>query len=412
MTEITVEMIRKVSPGGLHHAGADLGRGARDLRVNHEHYVQTVEYPVSGGHMWSGAGQPYAAGVTNATAAAIDGVHLRLGPAATVLNGLADYLTTARRKVAELDRSAANLHASLHGKGEITVHPIHGESEVHKRYRHTAATALRAEALAVVVVTAGMDKTASSLLARLAQGDVTTPPPAHLVDEDFWTQSFDRPGFWENLDGAIKDLALPPADKGLLSFGAWGLSKGLDFGPDLADWRARLRFAHLVPTGKDGLLEATKGAPWLTRARWVLDKKNWHADPGREDDWAAAKRSLGRWGKVAGRGSIVLSFGTSAWDQWDRDAHRYDLSTADKIERAVYRGTVVTGASMFGAAFGDVAGPVGGIAGGVVGGAGGNWYVDQTIGKHGPDPVRMRLDGTPTPGGAWIPPVPTASTGH
>lgn len=78
----------------------------------------------------------------------------------------------------------------------------------------------------------------------------------------------------------------------------------------------------------------------------------------------------------------------------------------------MYRGTVVTGASMFGAAFGDVAGPVGGIAGGAVGGAGGNWYVDQTIGKHGPDPVRMHLGGTPTPGGAWIPPVPAASTGH
>ena len=137
-----------------------------------------------------------------------------------------------------------------------------------------------------------------------------------------------------------------------------------------------------------------------------MDKKNWSANPGQEDEWAGAKRNLARWGKWAGRGSIALSFGASAWDQWSRDRHRSDLSTADKVERAVYRGTVVGVAATVGGAVGDAAGgPVGGVAGGVASGAGGNWYVDQTIGRHGPDPSRSHIQGTPTPGGAWIPPM-------
>lgn len=403
MAAMTLEMIRRVTPSGLHHAGAALSKGAGELRVHHTHYVQTTEYPVSGGHAWTGEGQPSAEGVTTATAAAMDGVHLRLDPAGIVLNGLANYLTSAKRKVDDIDRSAANLHVSISDTGTLTIHPIDGESDGHRKYRAAAATVLRAEAAAILVITAGMDTNAATTLGRLGSGDLTTAPDKYAVDPEFWKQSFERPTFWEDMIGAVKGLAIAPSDKGLVAFGLWGLDRGLSFGTKLADWTAKLQLAHIVPRDENGRIQPSKNASWLKKVRWAMDDKNWSAQRGNAGAWRSWKQGFGTWSKWAGRGGTAISFAGSAWDQWTHDSGRTDLSTGDKVQRAAYRGTVV-GASSWaggwagaeagaaaggaigtavepggGTAVGAVLGGVGGFVGGVAGGYGGNWLVDQTI---------------------------------
>lgn len=394
MTGIDLDDIRHVNPDGLHHAGSALSNGARELTVQHWHYVQTAEYPVAGGHAWTGQGQAHAQGVTNATATAIDGVHLRLGPAAVVLNGLANYLTTAKRKLEDIDRSARNLHAEISDTGELTIHHIDGEDPSHHSVRAASAGVLQQEARAVLVVTGGMDDTAASTLGRLGRGDVTTPPSHGAIDLQFWTQSFDRPSLWEDMTGAIKDLAIPPRDKGMLAFGLWALSHNLTFGPDVANWTARLKYAHVVPRGTGGGFLPSKDASWLKKVWWATHDKNWSATNGNSQAWRTWREQFGEWSKWTGRAGGALSFAGSAWDQWNRDSNRIDLSTGEKIQRSVYRGVVVSSSAWAGAEAGaaigtaiepgggTVIGGVLGLAGGAAGGALGNWFTDETIDGH------------------------------
>lgn len=398
MTGITLDDIRRVNPDGLHHAATALGNGARDLTVQHEHYVQTTEYPVSGGHAWSGQGQAHAKGVTDATAAAIDGVHQRLEPAAIVLNGFANYLTTAKRKLAGIDRSADNLHVQIGNTGGLTIHHIAGETSTHRSVRAASAGVLQREARALLVLTAGLDNLAKTSLGRLNSGDLTTPPSPQAVERDFWKQPFDRPSFFQDMIGSLKSLALPDLDKGSLAFGLWALDRGVTFGTSLANWQARLTYAQVVPRGTDGSFLPRKNASWVKKAWWAMDKKNWSAKPGNAEAWARWQEKFGGWSKVAGRGSVVLSFAGSAYDQWSHDTHRCDLSTSEKVTRAAYRGGIVAGSAAagaeagaeIGAAIGTAIEPGGGtvvggalgLVGGAAGGAAGDWFADQTLNHH------------------------------
>lgn len=86
-----------------------------------------------------------------------------------------------------------------------------------------------------------------------------------------------------------------------------------------------------------------------------------------------------RW---AGRGGTVLTAGTSAWDQWSRDAGRSDLNTGERVGRSAVRGGLAVGGAAAGAKGGAALGAmigtaiapgvgtaVGGIVGGLIGGA-------------------------------------------
>jgi hypothetical protein len=391
MTGMTLDDIRRVDPDGLHHAASALGNGARDLTVQHGHYVQTTEYPVSGGRAWSGEGQPYAQGVTNATAAAIDGVHLRLGPAGTVLAGFAGYLTAAKGKLADIDRSADNLDVEISDTGELTIHHVAGETPTHRSCRAASAGVLQQEARALLVVTSGMDAKAEGSLERLSTGDLTTPPSPDVIDRQFWTQSFDRPSLWDDLIGAVKGLVIPPRDKGLLAFGLWALSHDLTFGPTALDWSARLKYAHVVPRGENGAFLGTKDASWLKKVWWATHDKSWSAKSGNSALWWNWREQFGEWSRWGGRVGGGLTFAGSVFDQWSRDSYRDDLSTEGRVSRSVYRGVVVMSSAWAGSEAGaligtavepgggTVVGGILGLAGGVAGGAYGNWIVDQTI---------------------------------
>lgn len=408
---VDLTTIRYVKPGALHHAASALSKGAGELGRHREDYLDQVYRPVAGRTVWDGEVQPVAGRVTAGDAACVDGVHQRLAPAAGVLDGFARYLRVAKRKVDAIDRSAKNLHISVSDAGDVTVHSIPGEDHTSKANRHTSASVVHAEALAVIMATSHMDKKAAAALSRLRHGDVTSPPPDGAYDKAFWSQSFEEPSFWDDLTAGVKGFAIPPYDKGLTAFGLWALGKGLDFGKRVTDWRATLTYAHVVATEKGGVMP-TKDAPWVKRAAWAMDKRNWKyaPKPGEEEGFAKWSKIAGRWGKVAGYGGTVVAFGTSAWSQWTRDASRSDLSTGDKIGRATYRGTAVAGGSWAGAEAGAVVGfavggPVGavlgGAVGGVAGGVGGNYFADHTMADvpHHPAPDTVRI---PTPSGASI----------
>ena len=101
-----------------------------------------------------------------------------------------------------------------------------------------------------------------------------------------------------------------------------------------------------------------------------------------------------RW---AGRGGTVLTAGTSAWDQWSRDAGRSDLSTDERVVRATTRSVATTGGAavgawagakggaIAGAAIGSIfPGPgtaVGAVVGGVVGGVIGGFIGSEAGGR-------------------------------
>jgi len=134
------------------------------------------------------------------------------------------------------------------------------------------------------------------------------------------------------------------------------------------------RFAPRVP----GQFVAI-GTGWFGN-RWfgpntirVLNESNWVPKPyqaGAYGSWS----TIGKW---AGRAGVVVTFGLSAYDQWQTDADDPSLSTSEKVGRAGAVGaTTAAGAlagawagTQVGAAIGTACGgPVGTVVGGVIGG--------------------------------------------
>lgn len=115
----------------------------------------------------------------------------------------------------------------------------------------------------------------------------------------------------------------------------------------------------------------------------------WRMRPGMGSN-PAMRASQARWARGArwaGRAGTVVAFGTSAWDQWSRDAGRSDIGTGERVARAGTRGALVAGGAWAGAAVGAKGGALAGAAigsifpgpgtaigaavGGIVGGVGG-----------------------------------------
>lgn len=196
----------------------------------------------------------------------------------------------------------------------------------------------------------------------------------------------------------LKDAGLLPPDwtaAGLGGFAAGSVLTGLGW---RASWLTRVslgRFAPRVNGAFAPIGNGWFGNRWFGPNTWrALNDANWTARPYQAGSYA-------RWstaGKWVGRAGVVVSFGVSAYDQWQADADDPTLSTGERVARAgtvgattaaggwagAWAGAQVGG--MIGTAVGGpvgtvVGGAIGGIVGGVIGSgvgqAAGQWVVDQ-----------------------------------
>ncbi len=182
-------------------------------------------------------------------------------------------------------------------------------------------------------------------------------------------------------DGWIEDmleqLGLLPKDfSDGTQIGAYALGlAGLGAGAGI-DWAVKSRFGRFQPR-VNGRFSSPASLTKLERAAAVLKSKNWHANP-----YQAATR--GKWltaGKWATRAGWVVTAGTSAWEQWQKDADVPSLSTTERVSRTVSTSAITTAGAAGGAWAGAQAGAaigsifpgpgtvIGGVVGGLIGGA-------------------------------------------
>lgn len=282
---ITLDMLRNARPGSLRTAATSLTNGSTNLDTNHGTFNGSVVSPLGSGYSWSGAGQPEAHGATSTNAGKITGVSQRLSPAATILNGLADFLDGAKTKVSAIDAKASDLKLTVSPKGDVTVDDVPGETPEENEQRSFKAGDVLAEAQGVLLAAEKADSTAAGDLNTLQSGDPTTPPPLEALHLDYWKKNFSDPGFWA-VWTATALAAIPDALKsGALKFAAaasaqHALAKSLTNGIAANARQAAQRgyntaFSMLAKT--KGLGWATKGLPASTKFLSKVPYVGWAA---------------------------------------------------------------------------------------------------------------------------------------
>ena len=179
------------------------------------------------------------------------------------------------------------------------------------------------------------------------------------------------------IEDRLEDLGLLPKDfSDGMQIGAYALGlAGLGAGAGV-DWMVKSRYGTFQPR-VNGRFASPSSLTKLERAAKVLSDKNWHAKANQ-----AAVR--GKWltaGKWATRAGWVVTAGTSAWEQWQKDADDPSLSTTERVSRTVSTSAITTAGAAGGAWAGAQAGAaigsifpgpgtvIGGVVGGVIGGA-------------------------------------------
>lgn len=358
LTPVTLAMIRAVRPERLRAAAASLQHGSTNLGHHHGDLVGNVRNPLLARLHWSGVGQPQAAARTNRHATQVNGVSQRLHAAATVLGGVANYLTAAKRQVALIDATAQHRHLTVHGSGEVTIDDRAALPSTVAGDRAEDANQLRALAHAVLIVTAKVDAKAAAALTALQGGDPTSPPSP--VDARFWKQAFER-------------FVVPPLALGAGGVALWTAGWGLRVNTAAGTWASLPR--HRV-TRAYRPRHVARRPPSTRRVNWLEVTRKWNRHAG-----------------------FVVAAGWGALDQWHQDSGRTDLDTEERVARAGYRGAVVGVGSLAGAELGSAVGglielaggPVGvaigktlgGTAGGIAGYAVGDWIADKTVDQAG-----------------------------
>lgn len=187
----------------------------------------------------------------------------------------------------------------------------------------------------------------------------------------------------------------PDGDQGRLMwplFATSGLLTGLGIG---ASWMQRVSLGGWHPRGPGGQFVTRPTGAW-SRAWSMAHGNNWSAHSGQAGSYARWG-TAGRWAGYAG---TALSFGTSAFGQWQADAADPDMGTTERVARAGTAGVTTAagswggawagaqGGAMIGAAVGGpvgavIGGAIGGLIGGGVGGMVGDWVGQQIVGPVG-----------------------------
>ncbi|HEX5968520.1 MAG TPA: hypothetical protein VFY88_08590 [Intrasporangium sp.] len=206
--------------------------------------------------------------------------------------------------------------------------------------------------------------------------------------------------FWTKL---LKQLNLMPDDSaGFLAWpGLVGAQLMLGLG-SMSGYMQRLGIGRWAPR-VNGRFAPRPTGRWA--AAWSMNRPgNWVANPYQAGSWA-------RWGTAArwaGRAGTVVSFATSAFGQWNKDASDPNMGTTERVTRAATQGATTAagswagawagaqGGALVGAAVGGpvgavvggvvggfIGGGLGGVVGGWVGGVVGGWVGDQVVGPVG-----------------------------
>ena len=175
----------------------------------------------------------------------------------------------------------------------------------------------------------------------------------------------------------LKDAGILPGDwtpTGLTAFGVGGTLTGLGM---RSSWMTRVVFGRFAPriNGRFAPIgNGWFGNRWFGPNSWrALSESNWTPRPYQAGSYAQWS-TIGKW---AGRAGVVVSFGVSAYDQWQSDADDPSLSTAERVGRAGAVGATTAAGGWAGAWAGAqvggmigtaVGGPVGTVVGGAIGG--------------------------------------------
>lgn len=199
--------------------------------------------------------------------------------------------------------------------------------------------------------------------------------------------------FWDEY--LEQSNVVPDGDAGIL---AWPglITANLMMGVGAASaWARQIQIGGFKPRGPDGRFISPQMGSWA-RAWAMGSDSNWGPKPYQAANYA-------RWGTAArwaGRAGTVVSFATSAFSQWNRDADDPNMGTTERVARSATVGTTTAAASWGGAWAGAqggalvgaaVGGPVGAVVGGVIGGfiggglggMAGDWIGQQIAGPVG-----------------------------
>lgn len=111
--------------------------------------------------------------------------------------------------------------------------------------------------------------------------------------------------------------------------------------------------------------------------RYNMSSYQWQRNPLTFQRQLNPTTNWGQIARAADKGFYALTFASSAYDQWNRDDTRTDLSTGEKVTRSATRGAVklagtyagIETGAWAGAAIGTaVGGPIGSVVGGMIGG--------------------------------------------
>jgi hypothetical protein len=205
-------------------------------------------------------------------------------------------------------------------------------------------------------------------------------------------------------DGALVRLlqgaGLLPTDGSPAALAAFGLSGGLLALGWGSAWSTSVTNGRFLPTGRHAALNGYESG-WF-RPLWMGGNAIRAANP---DNWvpaASSSSAFTQWrtaGTWAGRAGTAVSFGISAYDQWQEDADDPSMGTGERVARSTTMGASTAAGGWAGAWAGTqvgatigtaVGGPIGTVVGGAVGGivggvigsgvgqAAGDWLVENT----------------------------------
>lgn len=202
---VTLDMLSEVQPENLRAAAASLTDGASGLRSSHEIFLSTVVQRIGGGDAWNGAGQPQAHRALTDDADVLTTLVARLNPAATVLEGFAGFLDSARKQVESLVKAASAMHLTIDPYGTVTVEDVPDESAEDEEKRGAIAEQLQLQAQNLLRSTTNADNLAAADLSALENGDDdSVPDPGDL---EFWTQLATNPATAIGIVGALGDVS-------------------------------------------------------------------------------------------------------------------------------------------------------------------------------------------------------------
>lgn len=382
--------------GELHSCGASLLSEAAVALDNRSLTTATYQPAIDN---WDGQCAPELAAARNPLLGRADASHQALAWAAVVTQYWADRVSRFNREVDEiLSTVGADPYWGARGTGgePPSQEAIDAARHAAERRWWNAYNTYILDGEDQVVAMLDQGPTADHIRTLADAGVLPPPPPGALTHLNNAGHGVN--GFY----GALFGLAYHHAHRA----GHFRFQQNL-FTADARYYQSLMQgYLHDLRTGRYWRSGHWRTTPSGGRT-WV--RGHWVERPGRADRLAryygaydafrdasrqanhagnAAAHHAGAAGRFTtavtwvGRGSTVLTAGTSAWDQWSRDAGRDDLNTAERAGRAALRGgTVTAGAAMgakggatVGAAIGTAIAPgigtvVGGVIGGVVGGA-------------------------------------------